>query len=117
MRGEAVNSFVFQMNWLDTPGTRVGEAAPPEPVGEPGHVTVAVEGVGDEVEAGQGAQLVEGPRSDAGDEVAVQRERLEVVKASEHCSIHNRDLILGQKSENNNAALMNPLLIYFFSEV
>ena len=105
MRGEAVNSFVFQMNWLDTPGTRVGEAAPPEPVSEPGHVTVAVEGVGDEVEAGQGAQLVEGPRSDAGDEVAVERERLEVVKASEHCSVHNCDLILRQKSGNKQCGV------------
>ena len=43
MRGEAVNGFIFQMNRLDTPRPGVGEAASSKPVGEPGHVTVAVE--------------------------------------------------------------------------
>ena len=52
MRGEAVNGFIFQMNRLHTPGPGVGEAAPPQPVRKPGHVAVAVERVGDEVEAG-----------------------------------------------------------------
>ena len=52
MRSEAVNGFIFQMNRLHTPGARVGEAASSEPVSKPGHVTVAVERVGDQVEAG-----------------------------------------------------------------
>ena len=115
--GEAVNGFIFQMNRLHAPGPRVCEAAPPEPVSKPGHVTIAVERVGDEVEAGHRGQLVKRPRGDAGDEVAVQREGLEVVQTSEHCSVHSCNLILGQKSGNNNAALINQLLIYFFSKV
>ena len=117
MRGEAVNGFIFQVTRLHTSGPGVGEAPSPEPVSKPGHVTVAVERVGDQVEAGHRGQLVKGPRGDAGDEVAVQGEGLEVVEASEHCSVHNCDLILGEKSGNNNAALINQLLIYFFSEV
>ena len=117
MRGEAVNGFIFQMNRLDTPGPGVGEAAPSKPVRKPGHVAVAVERVGDEVEAGHRGQLVKCPRGHTADEVAVQGERLEVVQASEHCSVHNGDLILRQKSGNNNAALINQLLNYFFSEV
>ena len=115
--GEAVNGFIFQMNRLHAPGPRVGEAASSEPVCKPGHVTIAVERVGDEVEAGHRGQLVKRPRGDAGDEVAVQREGLEVVQTSEHCSVHSCNLILGQKSGNNNAALINQLLIYFFSKV
>ena len=117
VRGEAVNGFIFQMNGLHAPRTGVGEAAPPEPVRKPGHVTITVERVGDEVEACHRGQLVKRPRSHAADEVAVQGEGLEVVKTSEHCSVHGCDLILGQKSGNNNAALINQLLIYFFSEV
>ena len=45
MRGEAVNGFIFQMNRLHAPRSGVGEAASPKPVGEPSHVTVAVERV------------------------------------------------------------------------
>ena len=52
MRSEAVNGFIFQMNRLHTPGAGVGEAASPEPVSKPSHVTVAVKRVGDQVEAG-----------------------------------------------------------------
>ena len=55
MRGEAVNGFIFQMNRLHAPRSGVGEAASPEPVREPSHVTVAIEGVGDEIEAFQTA--------------------------------------------------------------
>ena len=108
---------IFQVRWKSTSGPTGGESFGPQPVGKPSHVTVAVERVGDQVEAGHRGQLVKGPRSDAANEVAVKGQRLEVVQASEHCSVHHSDLILWQKSGNNNAALINQLLIYFFSEV
>ena len=72
MGGEAVDGFVLQMNGFDAPRPAVGQPPSPEPVREPGHVAVAVEGVGDEVEAGQARQLVECSRSDAADEVTIQ---------------------------------------------
>ena len=72
VRGQAVDSFVLEMLRFVTSGTTVGQSPPPQPVCEPGHVTVAVEGVGDEVEAGQARQLVECSGSDAADEVTIQ---------------------------------------------
>ena len=93
-----MDGFVLQMNGLDAPRPAVGQTPSPEPVREPGHVAVAVERVGDQVEAGQAGQLVEGPRGHAADQVPVQGQALEVVQASEHCSVHHSDLILWQKS-------------------
>ena len=100
---EAVDGFVLQMNGLHAPGPAVGEAPPPQPVGEPGHVTVAVERIGDQVEAGQARQLVEGARGDAADQVTVQRQALEVVQAPEQCSVHHGNLVLGKQSAKNNS--------------
>ena len=51
-------------------------------------MTITIEGVGNEVEAGEARQLIEGPRGHATDRVPVQREALEVVEATEHCSVH-----------------------------
>ena len=47
-------------------------------------MAVAVEGVGDQVEALQTGQLVEGPRRDAADDVPVEGETLQVVEAPEN---------------------------------
>ena len=47
----------------------------------PGHVTVAVEGVGDEVERGERGQLVEGSRSHTTDLVPKQAQAFQVVQA------------------------------------
>ena len=57
---------------------------PSQPVSEPGHVAVAVEGVGDQIEALETGQLVEGPRRDAADDVPVEGETLQVVEAPEN---------------------------------
>ena len=101
--GEAVDGFVLQMNGFDAPRPAVGQPPSPEPVSEPGHVAVAVERVGDQVEAGQAGQLVEGPRGHAADQVPVQGQALEVVQAPEHCSVHHGNLILGKQSGENNS--------------
>ena len=47
----------------------------------PCHVAVAVEGVGDEVEGGEGGQLVEGSRRHTTDLVPKQAQALQVVQA------------------------------------
>ena len=47
----------------------------------PGHVAVAVEGVGDEVEGGEGGQLVEGSGSHTTDLIPKQAQALQVVQA------------------------------------
>ena len=47
----------------------------------PGHVAVAVEGVGDEVEGGERGQLVEGSRRHTTDLVPKQAQALQVVQA------------------------------------
>lgn len=47
----------------------------------PGHVAVAVEGVGYEVERGERGQLVEGSRSHTTDLVPKQAQALQVVQA------------------------------------
>ena len=47
----------------------------------PGHVAVAVEGVGDEVERGEGGQLVEGSGSHTTDLIPKQAQALQVVQA------------------------------------
>ena len=72
MRGKAVNSFVLQMSRFVTARSTVGESSSAEPVCKPGHVAVAVEGVGDEVERGHAGQLVKGPRGHTADHVAIQ---------------------------------------------
>ena len=64
----------------------------------PCHVAVAVEGVGDEVEAGQARQLVECSRSDTADEVTIQWQTLKIVQTTEHCSVHALDLVLRKQS-------------------
>ena len=72
VRGETVNSFVFQMNWLDTSWSRVGETSSSEPVSKPCHVTVAVEWVGDQVEASEAGQLIKCSRGHTTDLVTIQ---------------------------------------------
>ena len=57
-------------------------------------MAVAVEGVGHEVERPEAGQLVEGPRCDAADPVAVQGESLEVDEAAEHLAVDLLDLVL-----------------------
>ena len=94
---------VFEVVWMGTSGPACSETLQPQPVGKPGHVAVAVERVGDQVEAGQAGQLVEGPRGHAADQVPVQGQALEVVQAPEHCSVHHGDLILGKQSGRNNS--------------
>ena len=81
VRGQAVDSFVLEMLRFVTSGTTVGQSPPPQPVCEPGHVAVAVEGVGDEVEGGERGQLVEGSRRHTTDLVPKQAQALQVVQA------------------------------------
>ena len=78
-----MNRPVFQMGGGGTPRTPLGEPLGSQPVGEPGHVAVAVERVGDKVQGLQGHQGVERPRGHAADGVGVQAERLEVHEAVE----------------------------------
>ena len=107
VRGETVNSFVFQMNWLDTSWSWVGETSSAEPVSKPCHVTVAVEWVGDQVEACEAGQLIKCSRGHTTDLVTVQWQRLEIVQTTKHGSVHNRNLILRQQAEINKTFLID----------
>ena len=51
----------------------------------PSHVTVAVERVGNQVERGEGGELVKGTRGDTTDFVPKQAQALQVVQALQHC--------------------------------
>ena len=59
-------------------------------------MAVAVEGVGDEVEAGEAGQLVEGARRHTADLVAEQVELLEVAEALEHGAVDGADLVFAE---------------------
>ena len=59
-------------------GSSRRETLCPQPIGEPGHVAIAVEGVGDQIEGLQANEGVERPRGNAADLVGVQREGLQV---------------------------------------
>ena len=72
---------VFQVVRVGTPRSPSGEALGPQPVSEPGHVAIAVEGVGDQVEGSQGHQRVEGPGGHAADPVGVQAQTLYIDQA------------------------------------
>ena len=50
----------------------------------PSHMTIAVEGVGNEVEGGEGGEFVKGSRSDTADFVPKQAQALQVVQALEN---------------------------------
>ena len=47
-------------------------------------MTIAVEGVGNEVEGGEGGEFVKGSRSDTADFVPKQAQTFQVVQALEH---------------------------------
>ena len=47
----------------------------------PSHMTIAVERVGDEVEGGEGGELIKGARRDTADLVSKQAQTLQVVQA------------------------------------
>ena len=76
-----MNGPVLEVVRMGAPRSAGGEPFQPQPVGEPGHVAVAVEGVGDEVERGEGGQLVEGSRRHTTDLVPKQAQALQVVQA------------------------------------
>ena len=79
-----MNGSVLQVLRGCTSGTPDGESFCSQPVGEPGHVAVAVERVGDEVEGGERGEFVKGSRSDAADLVPKQAQTFQVVQALEH---------------------------------
>ena len=60
------------------------------------YVAVAVERVGDEVEAGEAGELVEGAGGHTADLVAEQVQLLEVAEALEHGAVDAADLVFGQ---------------------
>ena len=51
----------------------------------PCHVAIAVEGVGYQIQGGEGREFVEGSRGDAADLVPKQAQALQVVQALQHC--------------------------------
>ena len=67
----------------------------------PGHVAVAVEGVGDEVESAEGDESVEGPRGDAADLVRVEGERVQVDQAVKQLLVDVGNGVLGKCSGKN----------------
>ena len=67
-----MNGPVLEVVRMGAPGSAGGEPFQPQPVSEPGHVAIAVEGVGDQVEGSKGHQRVKGPGGHAADPVGVQ---------------------------------------------
>ena len=53
VRREGMDGPVFEVVWVGTSGPACCETLQPQPVGKPGHVAVAVERVGDEIEGSQ----------------------------------------------------------------
>ena len=56
-----------------------------KPICKPCHVAIAVEGVGYQIQGGEGREFVEGSRGDTTDLVPKQAQALQVVQALQHC--------------------------------
>lgn len=75
-----------------------GKSFCPQPVGEPGHVTIAVERVRYQVKALKGHEGIERSGGDAGDLVGVQRQSLQVHEAVEDFLVDHLDRVFCQNS-------------------
>ncbi len=76
------------------PGPRPGEPLGTQPLGQPPHVAVAVDGVGDEVEGAQAAEGLEGARRHARDGVGEEVQRLHTGQPAQDAVVHAGDGVL-----------------------
>lgn len=94
---------VLEVVRVGASGPACSETFGPQPVGEPGHVAVAVERVGDQVEGFEGDQRIEGSRGHALDPIRVQGQALQVHQAVEQLAVDVADPVVREDSGGNRS--------------
>ena len=96
---QGVNGSVLQVLRGLASGPPNGESFCSQPVSEPGHVAVAVERIGDQIERLERDQSIKSSRSHTGDLIGVQRQRLQVHQPVEYLFVDLLYRVLRQNTE------------------
>ena len=110
---QGVNGSVLQVLRGLASGPPNGESFCSQPVSEPGHVAVAVERIGDQIERLERDQSIKSSRSHTGDLIGVQRQRLQVHQPVEYLFVDLLYRVLRQNTEKFMACDMLILGEYF----